>query len=294
MKKLILLLCMTAMLTACGQTGADEDGRSERDHGKGSEMSEPDDASENDTKAENNIDPTTDITTETSNSGYNNDTAAESAMTYRQILETLYYSNSLPDGTPLDYQTNISDNTFAVHDIDGDGRDELIIMYTATYTAGMFVRIYDLDSVGNVVTELWAFPSLRFYDSGVIEVDISHNQGYSGEFWPYTLYQYDAGADEYTSIAFVEAMDKNLVDSINEYAAEAGAGSENLLVYPQEADTSGSGFVYYIRPAIDAGDVSPVDVTEYEAWHDQYVGGAHEIKPEFLNITEENIRNVEQ
>lgn len=300
MKKLILLLCMTAMLTGCGNDAGDDssDKRTsgtEKNSSVDEETSESEKTSENETVTENAWENTTAaVTTEVITTAPVTQDAVESPaeqVTYRSVLEGIYYDRILPDGNSLpDDGYDITANEFAVCDVDGDGRDELIFMYSNSAMAGMFARVYDHDGSGGIKAECGGFPSMRFYDSGVIESDISHNQGYSGEFWPYTLYKYDPGTDKYNRIAFVEAMDKNLVDRVNSYAAEYG--SENPVVYPQEADTSGSGFVYYISPEGTDGDVPPVDVTEYEAWHEQFVGGADQIYPVFMKLTEENIKTI--
>lgn len=313
MKKMIGLLCIAAMLTGCGSDagtdGSDkgsDDGfagilkssgsleeQSETEKTPADTTAEEEKSTEEKTTAEKNSEtkaPEEKTTAVQPAEETSAETPAE-GISYRQMLEDIYYERMLPDGRNLpDDDYGISANEFAVYDIDGDGSDELIIMYHNTAMAGMFASIYGRDESGNIITELFAFPSMRFYDNGVIEVNISHNQGHSGAFWPYSLYQYDPGADKYNEIAFVEAMDKELVDRINVMIAESG--SDDLLVYPQEADTSGSGFVYYIRPEGNSGDVSPVDVTEYEKWHEQYVGGAQQLSLPFMKLTEENIQKI--
>lgn len=296
MKKLILLFCMTAVLAGCGNDTGD-DSSDKRTYGTENSFSAdgrtPEIEKESVTGTEKITGEAIEEKVTTAVPVTQPETAELSAeqVTYRSVLENIYYNRTLPDGNTLpDDGYDITLNEFAVCDVDGDGRDELILMYSNTAMAGMFARVYDHDAYGNIINEIWGFPSMRFYDSGVIEVDISHNQGYSGEFWPYSLYQYDPETDKYNEIAFVEAMDKKLVGRVNSYAAEYG--SENPLVYPKEADTSGSGFVYYIHPNGFTGDVSPVDVTEYSDWHNQYVGGARQIKPEFMKLTEENIKTI--
>lgn len=312
MKKMIGLLCIAAILTGCG-SDAGTDGSNKgsdkgfagfrKSHGSLEEQSETEKISDDTTAEERSTEekttaekisetkaPEEKTTAAQSVEETSSETPAE-GISYRQVLENIYYNRTLPDGRSLpDDGYDITENKFAVYDVDGDGSDELIFNYENTAMAGMFASVYDHDSYGNMFTEIMAFPSMRFYDSGVIEVDISHNQGVSGDFWPYSLYQYDSGTDVYNSIAFVEAMDKKLVDSINESAAEYG--NESSYVYPSDADTSGSGFVYYIRPEGNSGEVSPVDVTEYEKWHEQYVGGAQQLSLPFMKLTEENIQKI--
>lgn len=300
MKKLILLLCLTAMLTGCSSdavSDVSDDGFVGIGKSSGSEEEQftAETSAAETTTGEKASETKVSEEKTTVNQTIKEDAveAPASEMSYRQILENIFYDRTLPDGNTLpDDGYDITANEFAVCDVDSDGRDELIFMYHNTAMAGKFARIFDHDSSGGIKVECGGFPSMRFYGSGVIEVNIAHNQGHSGAFWPYTLYQYDPGADKYNEIAFVEAMDKEIVDRINAMIEESG--SDNLLEYPQEADTSGSGFVYYIRPKGYSGDVSPVDVTEYDAWHEQYISGAEQIELPFMKMTEENIQTIDQ
>ena len=57
--------------------------------------------------------------------------------------------------------------------------------------------------------------------------------------------------------------------------------------YPEETDTSDTGFVYYIND-----DSSPLDASVYEAWRYVYVRDSQEIQPEYLFLTEENIQRM--
>ena len=119
---------------------------------------------------------------------------------YAAALETLLQRHMLPDGTDAGEQFgDIAENQFAVYDVDHDGKDELILLYSTTATAGMagYIFAYDNES-GLLQTELQEFPSLTFYENGVVEAGWSHNQGLAGDtFWPYNLYQYNPDSDQY-------------------------------------------------------------------------------------------------
>ena len=217
-------------------------------------------------------------------------------QTYHEVLENIYYNCKFPqyDEPFENYDLDISNNEFAVYDIDNDGRDELIFMFNDTYTAGMMGMIYDHNSDGNIFEEFIEFPSLRFYDNGVIEANISHNQGPSGDFWPYTLYKYDNETDSYIEIASVWSLGRDIIERQKEEAEKAGY--EPYWEYPYEADTSNSGIVYIIILSDDeySSESHYVDVTEYNAWHEQYVGDAKLLELPFMKLTEENIENVSQ
>lgn len=134
---------------------------------------------------------------------------------YQAALENIYQNHILPDGSELrdDISGEMSGNKFAVYDVDHDGREELVFCYTATSMASMTAKIYDYDEAsGELYEELSQFPMLTFYDNATIGAGISHNQGYAGEFWPYTFYTYDAANDSYRAEYFVDAWDKSLSD----------------------------------------------------------------------------------
>lgn len=212
-------------------------------------------------------------------------------QTYREVLENIYYYQKLPDWQIDDYDWDITKNEFLIYDIDNDGRDELIINFTESY--GMLSAIYDHNSDGNIIEQLRVFPLLTFYDNGVIEVGLSHNQGQSGRFWPYVMYQYDAETDEYREVGYIEALDEEIVDMLRKQQEDAG--KEITWEYPYDVDTSGTGLVYYIYSSWrEIGDVDPVDLTEYEKWHDRYTDGKEPIELPFMKLTEDNIKKVEQ
>lgn len=196
---------------------------------------------------------------------------------YREALDNLHDHNMLPGGDEADTSLgDIETNQFAIFDVDGDGREELIIRISLSASvAGMVELVYGINEQGELFAELTAFPSLTYYTDGHVTTDISHNQGYAGEFWPYTLLQYDKDTDAWEQVAFVDAMDKSLME-------EMGAAD----LYPEDADTSGSGFVYYI------GSDEPVDVTEYQAWYDAWHSKTEPIDVPYRALTMENIELV--
>lgn len=216
-------------------------------------------------------------------------------QTYREVLENIYYNKKFPEyeQTFDDNNYDITENEFLIHDIDNDGSDELIILFKSYYGAGQFGSIYDHDREGNIVLQFHSFWDFTFYPNGNVEVGLSHNQGQSGRFWPYVMYQYDAETGEYRDVGYIEALDEEVVDVIRKQQEEAG--QEPTWEYPYDVDTSGTGFVYYIRPSVyNIDDVDPVDFTEYEKWHNQYTDSKDPIELSFMKLTEENIRKVEQ
>lgn len=203
---------------------------------------------------------------------------------YQEALETLLNEHRFPEDAESRtfFGDTPSGDQFAVFDVDGDGRDELILTYTDTTMAEMGASIYDYDAEQDcLVQELAAFPMLTFYDNGVIQADWSHNQGLAGEFWPYTLYQYDKDADCYNPVGMVDAWDKAMFP-------EDFEGNP----FPEDVDVSHSGYVYYIMEYANYNTDHPVDEAEYQAWREGWLQGAGELTVPYQDLTEENISNL--
>ena len=203
-------------------------------------------------------------------------TPAENSTTtaYMSVLTDLYFHFRFPD-SESEWGISIGpmeDNRFAVFDVDGDGRNELLVEYTSTIVAGQRLLIYDYDAAANrVQLQFQVFPDVTFYDNGAIKAGASHNQGTSGGFWPYDLYFYESSSDSYAWIGSVSAWDQSLP----------------IEGYPAEADTSGTGFVYYLP-----GSSDPVDYEVYRQWWDSYMGAAAEVSVPYASLTPEHIQDL--
>lgn len=204
---------------------------------------------------------------------------------YSDALENLIQTHILPDGTDAAEPSggDMAQNEFALYDVDHDGKEELLLMYTNTYMAGQaeYVFAYDAETK-KLQTELSEFPMLTFYDNGTIKAGWSHNQGRAGEFfWPYSLYQYDPNSDSYVLIGMVDAWDKNYSET-----------DDQNNPFPSEIDQSGTGFVYYIMEDGQYDNTHPVDASEYNEWINTYIGNASEIQIQYMDLTEENISQI--
>ena len=209
---------------------------------------------------------------------------------YNGVLSQLTCALQLPEGdmieAPYDADAEMADNTYAITDIDGDGYEELIISYSTASMAGMFCVIYGYNPETDTLTrEFMSFPSVTFYDNGMIKADASHNHSY-GELWPFGLYQYDAGTDSYTQIGYTDSWSKELTATFYDYS------SEQELPFPDDLDTDKDGILYNIQE----GD--PEDYTwnyedyryneaDYQKWYDSYLDNAKEIRPDFQPIDTE-------
>lgn len=206
---------------------------------------------------------------------------------YQWALNCLISEHVFPDGTPVDVtfikDGDFSHNYFSVCDIDGDGTEELIISYSYASMVGMVYYILQyMPESEDFHVELLAFPGEEIYTNGYITIQASHNQGIGNSFWPYAVFQYDRTQDVYTRIAFVEAWEK------------ATFPTDRLgNVYPDQVDTSGTGYVYRITKAgQDTGDAPWVDYTDYGLFLESTYGNAPIFNMDYLPITEEHIAGL--
>ena len=203
---------------------------------------------------------------------------------YAAALEEIYTNHTFPDGKDFGFDGfhDMSENKFAVYDIDSDGKKELIVLYTTTYMAGMTGTVYAYDSSsGTLRAELQEFPLLTFYDNGAVVAEWSHNQGMAGDFWPYTVYSYNSGTDTYEQTAMVDAWDK----SVGEKDYEGNS-------FPDDIDADGDGLVYYIMPGGTYEKNTPVDFEEYTKWRESSIGQAQPLEIPYLELTEDNIKKL--
>lgn len=190
-------------------------------------------------------------------------------LTYEAVLNAVYFDHLLPDGQRLDWDEpyNDADNFYAVYDVDNDGCNELIIEYNSGPMVGKTEIIYTFDEeTGWVYEELMQFPSLTYYNNGIIKADFSHNQGLAGRFWPYFLYKYNAPLDIYECVAMADAWDGSLHEL-----------NYDGRPFPSEIDRSGEGIVYYLLGTDDKTLGEPVDKSEYERWLSGFIGEAQEL-----------------
>lgn len=219
-------------------------------------------------------------------------------LAYGKALWDMYLLGLRPDGEALERVSDLAPaegNRFALADLNGDGGEELIVCWDQACMAGMQGLVYSYDYPENELRlVLSEFPSLTFYENGVVTADWSHNQGWAGRFWPFNLYQYSAGNGVYEEVASVDAWD-----------LECTEGDEALAsAFPRGADADGDGLVYYIltgewynasRTPMD-GNLSgqlwgtdPVDGPALEAWLNAYTGGAEPLEIPYQPLVDVNI-----
>lgn len=206
----------------------------------------------------------------------------ERRQAFGKALWDVYFRGILPDGEELEYVNReaAEGNSFAVTDMDGDGQEELVLLWSGTSMSGMVQIIFGYED-GRFHEELSGFPDQTFYENGMVEIGWSHNQGLSGSFWPYFVYAYDAGSDAWRSAGGADAWEKSVREE--DYSGNP---------FPEEMDTDGDGMVYFILPPDWDGQYEgllPVDGAEYEEWRSSWLDGAAKMDIPFRKLTEENI-----
>ncbi len=210
--------------------------------------------------------------------------AAQVRHYYGGILSQITAAWQLPDGE-LDTSSlengfgKMSDNRFAVADIDGDGREELIVCYANASMAGMMEIIYDYDPVvGELKRELTEWPMLTYYDNGLIKAEASHNHTH-GEFWPFALYQYETESDSYKQIAYVHTWDKGISDIYEDQP------------FPEELDTDEDGTLFNISEGAEPSyeyENYKYNQADFEKWYDGMMDGAQEISVPYQSLEYES------
>ena len=199
---------------------------------------------------------------------------------YAATLRNLLYSDILPDGSQAKFSDGGAYSQFAVGDVDGDGKEELILLYDSGVMANSVGYIIGYDAeTGNIYIQLEEFPFFAFLENGNLKALSSHNQTY-GEMWPYILYQYLPESDSYKLAGYAHAEDKATF--------EANGVPER---YPDAADISDTGTVYYV--GTDMWGTTPMDEVDYLAWLEANQSNIAELELEYLPFTEENILAIE-
>ena len=175
---------------------------------------------------------------------------------YIEALEQICYEHTAPSGE--EWQT-AGEVKFAIQDVDLDGREELVLQCEQGWLHDRFL-IYDYDEKANVLRcELSVHPELfTFYENGYVEEKATRNWGMSDgtDFWPYSVYKYNAETDSYDLQYTVDAWDKERAET---------AWTEDA--FSDEADKDGDGRLFFVIPQNEEIDYDePMDNAGYEEW----------------------------
>ncbi|MBE5870915.1 MAG: hypothetical protein E7294_06620 [Lachnospiraceae bacterium] len=215
---------------------------------------------------------------------------AKTLHVFEGVLSQLQASYSLPFIGDVEADTdnyNMRDNQFSIADVDGDGRLELIINYTAASTAGSFGIIYGYDDQKNELKQELVFsPSgYSFLSNGILIAPAAQNSSLRLDFWPYMAYRYDAGSDTYQVVAYVSSWQKD-------YAPESHTGE----VFPDEFDKDGDGILYGITSGEadqnnDRAAAFNLDQADYDNWYATQIGSAEEYLPDYYSLDYESFKD---
>ena len=192
-------------------------------------------------------------------------------------LDRLENQGIWPDGRPVEYAflegPTVTDR-FAIADVDGDGKEELILSHEDDVSAALFTAVYGWDGASaDLREELSASPGLTFYENGTVRAPWSHHQLPSAEE-PYTLFRWNEAQDVYEPEYQVSSWNRELM--------EAQSFPEP---YPQEADVSGSGSVYFLD-RVGSSDLGvPVDVQEFRAFEQSWKGAELSLDWQEVSVT---------
>lgn len=208
-----------------------------------------------------------------------NEYNAKAEAAYKEAVEKLVNDKVFPNGEETGFAEDASfgtmdENKYAIADVDGDGKEELIISFTTAPVAGQTERVYGYDeATGALAQELNEYPMVTYYTNGIAEVGWSHNQGWAGErLWPYSLFFYNADKNEYEMRCSIDAWDKTLADK------DADGNP-----YPEDVDKNGDGYVVIL---IEGTENKYISAEDYEAWRNETLGGAQKIEIEYKPVTD--------
>ena len=142
----------------------------------------------------------------------------EGRSAYHSVLLDVYFNHLFPNDRVYGFLegADVSENEFAICDVDQDGAAELLISYTTTDEAGKAALIYDFeDALGMVREEFFAYPALTFYDNGYVALKEGRSQEAEEDssVQDSMFYRYDAESDTYISIIEKEEAASALEDA---------------------------------------------------------------------------------
>lgn len=207
---------------------------------------------------------------------------------YAEVLEQILAEHVDPNGRVFDTADDRYDfgyNTFAILDVDRDGRQELIFNFNTSNMAGMCEVVYGYDEESGTLREEFAeWVNTVYYGNGVIQVPDSHNHGKDPEergIWPYALYQYEEETDSYRLQYCVESWDRQTCP-------------EN---FPAQLDRDGDGILYYIMEGTETVENTaavPMDREAYDIWAAEQMPEWNKISVTYHPMTEEGIGSIRE
>lgn len=178
--------------------------------------------------------------------------------------------NTFPDGQQFEMSSDMDAKDayqYAIYDVDGDGRKELIVSvwYAA---AAPTTRIYDYNPAsGQLRLEMEGFHKPILYSNGMVKVKEQKNE-YGGKLYPYRIYTYDAATDLYEEMTLVYSY------------------PSSLTTVP---DLDGDDNVIFVEDMYQNGRQKGMTQAEYDAWLQAYLAGAQKVKLSWKSIDREKV-----
>ena len=206
------------------------------------------------------------------------------------LLDVLKYY-VLPDGTELEYQGPTDwiavkleyTDDYAVFDIDGDGREELIISFRTAPSA--YHRAYIFEYYTD--THEWHYegeftPGSDIYDNGVI-ISYGHHANPRSTIMHYGVLRYDPESDTYETLGYVDSWGRDI-----EIEISGGIGD-----YPEEYDTDNAGVVYLLWGFDGTDEIRYYSQSAYEEFLEELYGDSETISIPYNDMVLENLDNSE-
>ena len=180
---------------------------------------------------------------------------------------------------PADYYEGgsadtVESNRFAIADINNDGQAELLIDFSATYNAAMYMGVWQYDAQADTLERTAQFnEACEFYSDGTVKALASHNQGNGEDVWPYDLLRYNTSAGAYEVFASGYCENKSLSGD----------------AFPDEKDTDGDGVLYFFTLQ---GEEMTLTKDEYQTYVDTYCPESRRLTISWQSLTEANIAAI--
>ena len=204
----------------------------------------------------------------------------ERYQAYITVLENIIENNQWPNGNAVLGDTffgPISDNQFAICDVDQDEKEELLVRITNTDMAGMIEIVFEYDAATNQVIEQWTtWPGVIYYNNGITHIEASHNHTEGEAIWPFTLCQYNAQKDTFEYVGGAYCQDREWT----------------FGTFPDAEDLDGDGVIYYISDSNNEDKSATKE--EYDAWLNSYLGDAKKLYIPYERLSFDNIELLQQ
>ena len=181
-----------------------------------------------------------------------------------------------PDNEVIDNES-INDvfglNKIAIADVNGDGKQELIIQFTTSSVSEMREYVCGFNEKTNKLTVNYiGSPDMEYFDNGCIKEHAMRNKGWDSV---YDFLMFNDKTQEYENAKGVIVWNKK----------KSPLDPNEEKPFPDKIDVTGDGFVYFISDdTFDGAKDSdePVDTPIYKAWVKKYIGGAKQVEIEWF------------